>query len=125
MQQMDFIQPEDISTVLDEFEVLAKKYKSQGLITSYDKQSTSIYFKLNSGIGYLYTPNVEELLAGDDIGKILTIEPYATNSEFVSNYLIGGKSPDKAAEKIVESLPDSYSFSKDDNWDFFSFEQVE
>ncbi len=120
-----FIQPEDISTVLDELEVLAKEYKSKGLILSYDKQSTSIYFKLNSGIGYLYAPTVEELLAGDDVGKILTIEPYATSSEFVSNYLIGGKSPDKAAEKIVAELPDSYSFSKDDNWDSFSFEQVE
>lgn len=120
-----FIQPEDISTVLDELEVLAKEYESKGLISSYDRQSTSIYFKLNSGIGYLYTPTVEELLAGDDVGKILTIEPYATSSEFVSNYLIGGKSPDKAAEKIVAELPDSYSFSKDDNWDSFSFEQVE
>lgn len=120
-----FIQPEDISTVLDELEVLAKEYKSKGLISSYEKQSTSIYFKLNSGIGYLYTPTVEELLAGDDVGKILTIEPYATSSEFVSNYLIGGKSPDKAAEKIVADLPDNYSFSKDDNWDSFSFEQVE
>lgn len=120
-----FVQPEDISTVLDELEVLAKEYESKGLISSYDKQSTSIYFKLNSGIGYLYTPTVEELLAGDNVGKILTIEPYATSSEFVSNYLIGGKSPDKAAEKIVSKLPDSYSFSKDDNWDSFSFEQVE
>ena len=120
-----FIQPEDLSTVLDELEVLAKEYKSKGLIASYDKQSSSIYFKLNSGIGYLYTPTVEELLAGDDVGKILTIEPYATSSEFVSNYLIGGKSPDKAAENIVEKLPNNYSFSKDDNWDSFSFEQVE
>lgn len=120
-----FIQPEDISTVLDELEDLAKEYESKGLISSYDKQATSIYFKLNSGIGYLYTPTVEELLAGDDVGKILTIEPYATSSEFVSNYLIGGKSPDKAAEKIVADLPDSYSFSKNDNWDSFSFEQVE
>lgn len=120
-----FIQPEDLSTVLDELEVLAKEYESKGLITSYDKQATSIYFKLNSGLGYLYTPTVEELLAGDDVGKILTVEPYATSSEFVSNYLIGGKSPDKAAEKIVADLPDSYSFSKDDNWDSFSFEQVE
>ena len=120
-----FIQPEDISTVLDELEVLAKEYKSKGLISSYDKQSTSIYFKLNSGVGYLYTPTVEELLAGDDVGKILTIEPYATSSEFVSNYLIGGKSPDKAAENIVEKLPHNYTFSKEDNWDSFSFEQVE
>lgn len=120
-----FIQPEDISTVLNELEVLAKEYKSKGLISSYDKQSTSIYFKLNSGVGYLYTPTVEELLAGDDVGKILTIEPYATSSEFVSNYLIGGKSPDKTAENIVEKLPHNYTFSKEDNWDSFSFEQVE
>ncbi len=120
-----FIRPEYISTVLDELEVLAKEYKSKGLISSYDKQATSIYFKLNSGIGYLYTPTIEELLAGDDVGKILTIEPYATSSEFVSNYLIGGKSPDKAAEKIVAELPNNYSFSKDDNWDSFSLEQVE
>lgn len=120
-----FVHPEDISKVLDELEILAKEYKSKGLITSYDKQSDSIYFKLSNGVGYLYAPTVEGVLAGENFGKILTIEPYATKSEFVSNYLMGGKSPDEAAKKIVKALSDSYSFSKDDNWDSFSFEQVE
>lgn len=120
-----FVQQEDLSKVLDELEVIAKKYKSEGLILNYDKQSTSIYLKLNSGVGYLYTPTVEDLLAGDDVGKILTIEPYVTDLNFVAHYLSGGKSPDKAGKEIVKALPNSYSFSEEDNWDSFLPEQVE
>ncbi len=120
-----FVAPENIQTVLDEVEEIAKDYKSEGIIKSYERQSTSIYFEFNNGIGYLYTPTVKELLSGDEVGKILTVEPYATSSDFVGNYLISGKSPDKMADKISNILPDSYSFSDEDNWDTFSFEQTE
>ena len=119
-----FVPPEALHTVLDELELLAKEYRSKGLIASYDRQATGIYFKLNGGAGYLYTLTVKELLAGDDIGKILTIEPYAANFEFVGNYLLDGRSPDKSAQNIAQRLPEHYSFSKEDNWDSLSFEQV-
>lgn len=120
-----FVDPENISIVLDEVENLAKDYKSQGIIFSYERQSTSIYFEFSNGVGYLYTPTVKDLLSGDGVGKILTVEPYAMSSDFVGNYIISGKSPDKMADKISDELPNNYSFSDDDNWDSFSIEQTE
>ena len=41
----------------------------------------------------------------------------------LGNYLLGGRSPDKSAAQIARSLSDYYTFSKDDNWDSFTYEQ--
>ena len=54
----------------------------------------------------------------------MTVEPYATSAEFLAQYILGGKSPDKAAEAIADSLPELYVFDDAHNQDGFEIEDV-
>lgn len=116
---------DQLPKLLKELSELADHYKNKGILKSYDLEETSIFMEFESGVGYFYTPTNREIMSGDQGGSILTVEPYATSKEFVAHYILGGKSPDKAAEKIVDSLPELYSFDSDHNQDGFSIEDVE
>lgn len=120
----DGIVPEEnLMDLMDELEDLAKDFEKQGLIESYDRQDTSISCELSCGVGYLYAPTVADVLAGDELGNILTIEPYVEEPMLIAHYVTSGKSPDKAAQKVVDKLPGQYQFTREDNWDVFSVEQ--
>lgn len=110
--------------MLEELSVLAEQYNKQGLLESYDVEETSIFMKFKSGVGYLYIPTSKEIMSGDQAGNILTVEPYATSAEFLAQYILGGKSPDKAAEAIADSLPELYVFDDAHNQDGFEIEDV-
>ena len=84
--------------------------KDDGVIINYEKEDTGIFIELASGVGYLHTLNIKDMMPGDQLGKIVTIEPYAANKELVVHYLLGGRSPDKSAEKIAASFSDEYKF---------------
>ena len=101
--------------------------KDDGVIINYEKEDTGIYIELASGVGYLHTLNIKDMMPGDQLGKIATIEPYAANKELVVHYLLGGRSPDKSAEKIAASFSDEYKFDKSDtefNIDSFEADDV-
>lgn len=56
-------------------------------------------------------------------GEILTVEPYANNAEFISNYVLNGlKSPDHTAAIVANALPETYTFTRANNRDSFSYE---
>lgn len=119
------VSKEQLPPLLKELSVLAEQYKEQGIIERYDIEETSIFMKFKSGVGYLYEPTNKEIMSGDQVGSILTVEPYATSKEFLAQYILGGKSPDKAAKKIADSLPELYSFDNNHNQDKFLIEDVE
>lgn len=115
---------EQLPALLEELSVLAEQYKKQGILESYDVEETSIFMKFKSGVGYLYIPTNKDIMSGDQAGNILTVEPYATSAEFLAQYILGGKSPDKAAEEIAASLPELYVFDDAHNQDGFEIEDV-
>ena len=115
---------EQLPALLEELSVLAEQYNKQGLLERYDVEETSIFMKFKSGVGYLYIPTSKEIMSGDQAGNILTVEPYATSAEFLAQYILGGKSPDKAAEAIADSLPELYVFDDAHNQDGFEIEDV-
>ena len=86
---------------------------------------TGVYLEFDGGVGYLYTPPVEGLMSGDELGEILTVEPYASNPEMLAHYILGGRSPDKEAQQMAQALPNHYTFPEENNWDDFSIQQVE
>lgn len=105
-----YVPTESIPSLLKELEMLAKSYKDEGILESYELQEYSVFMKFKSGVGYLYIPTNPDLLSDDKFGSILTMEPYASSPEFITQYILGGKSPDKAAQNIANALPDLYSF---------------
>ena len=115
---------EQLPALLEELSVLAEQYKKQDILESYDVEETSIFMKFKSGVGYLYIPTNKDIMSGDQAGNILTVEPYATSAEFLAQYILGGKSPDKAAEEIAASLPELYAFDDAHNQDGFEIEDV-
>ena len=115
---------EQLPALLEELSVLAEQHKKQGILESYDVEETSIFMKFKSGVGYLYIPTNKDIMSGDQAGNILTVEPYATSAEFLAQYILGGKSPDKAAEEIADSLPELYVFDDAHNQDGFEIEDV-
>ena len=146
-----FVAPDDLPALLDELEERAASYMDQGLITEYTREDTGIFMRLSGGVGYLYSPQLEDVMSGSSVrtvsntaglsddpiantsnilwtdrgdwrGQILTIEPYTTDYGMLGNYLLGGRSPDKSAAQIARSLSDYYTFSEDDNWDSFTYE---
>ena len=121
----DSVPIEQLSSLLYELSELAEQYKNKGILESYTLEETSIFMKFESGVGYLYTPINKEIMSGDQVGNILTVEPYATSKEFIVHYILGGKSPDKAATKIADALPDLYCFDSEHNRDEFLIEDVE
>lgn len=118
------VSDEQLPALLEELSVLAEQYKKQGILESYDVEETSIFMKFKSGVGYLYIPTNKDIMSGDQAGNILTVEPYATSAEFLAQYILGGKSPDKAAEEIATSLPELYVFDDAHNQDGFEIEDV-
>lgn len=115
---------EQLPALLEELSVLAEQHKKQGILESYDVEEASIFMKFKSGVGYLYIPTNKDIMSGDQAGNILTVEPYATSAEFLAHYILGGKSPDKAAEEIADSLPELYVFDDAHNQDGFEIEDV-
>lgn len=118
------VSKDQLPELLKELSALAEQYKRQGILESYNVEETSIFMKFKSGVGYLYIPTNKDIMSGDQTGYILTIEPYATSAEFLSQYILGGKSPDKAAEEIAASLPKLYIFDRAHNQDGFGIEDV-
>lgn len=102
--------------------------KEKGTINKYEKNDTGVFIELASGIGYLYSLNIKDMMPGDELGKIVTIEPYAYNKELVAHYLLGGRSPDKSAEKIASALPDDYQYDNGNveyNLDSFEADDID
>lgn len=117
-----FVAPDDLPALLDELEERAASYMDQGLITEYTREDTGIFMRLSGGVGYLYSPQLEDVMSGSSVrtvsntaglsddpiantsnilwtdrgdwrGQILTIEPYTTDYGMLGNYLLGGRSP--------------------------------
>lgn len=120
-----FVKAEDVPTLLDKVEDTLIDLKEDKKIADYERYELNVFVRLNSGVGYIYAPSVEGIMSsGDGTSTIMTIEPYATDVQFVANYLYWGVSPDDCAETVEENLPDMYSFPKDHNIDSFSFEST-
>lgn len=120
-----FVPEDQLQYLLSELADMAERLKDHGIIEDYSVEDTGVFMKLESGIGYLYSPEIEGVMAGDQLHSVLTVEPYATSPEFIIQYILGGKSPDKAAKQISDSLPELYSFDKAHNRDSFSIEDVQ
>ncbi len=120
-----FVSKDQLPNFLNELSDLAEGLKEQEILESYSLGETGVFMKFESGIGYYYSPNIKDIMDGDQLYSILTIEPYATSVEFITQYVLGGKSPDKAAKTIADSLPEMYYFDDDHNRDKFSIEDVE
>ena len=55
-----FVAPDDLPALLDELEERAASYMDQGLITEYTREDTGIFMRLSGGVGYLYSPQLED-----------------------------------------------------------------
>ena len=119
-----YIPEEAINKALSDLEQIAKEKQNNKELKSYSVEDTGIFIKFNDGVGYLYTLKIKDLMADDKLKSIITVEPYATNKEFVSHYILGGKSPDKAAKNIVKDKSLNYGFQKENNIDYFDIEDI-
>lgn len=120
-----FVAKDDVEALLDEVESTLKDLKEDKEIADYERYELNVSVKLNSGVGYIYAPPVEDVMSsGNGTNTIVTIEPYATDATFVTNYLFWGASPDDCARTVESELSDTYSFPKENNVDSFSFEST-
>lgn len=140
--ETETINEEQLPALLEQVGKIAQQYQEKGQVVQYKVEDTCVYMELEGGIGYVYTPTVADMMSGDggvSSGKhfdrlpnldamrnhILTIEPYVTDPKMLAHYLMGGRSPDKAARAIVDALPDYFTFAEAYNWDSFTYDSAE
>lgn len=71
----------------------------------YKDGDSCVYIKFSGGIQYIFAPKVKDAIAGDGAPEIITIEPYANDPSFVTNYILTGfKSPGDAAKKLASAF---------------------
>ena len=144
-----YVNVNNLPALLDEMEQQAAQFAECGVITQYAREDACIRMELEGGIEYYYFPVMDDMMStgaqadpsltvnemdartsggwraeSGDPKEILTIEPFATDPNFVLHYTFGGRSPDKAAAAIAEAIPDEYAFPDANNLDSFAPEQV-
>ncbi|MGI6274980.1 MAG: hypothetical protein ACOYJ5_05415 [Acutalibacteraceae bacterium] len=144
-----YVNVNNLPALLDEMEQQAAQFAERGVITQYAREDACIRMELEGGIEYYYFPVMDDMMStgaqadpsltvnemdaratggwraeSGEPKEILTIEPFATDPNFVLHYTFGGRSTDKAAAAIAEAIPDEYAFPDANNLDSFSPEQV-
>lgn len=118
------VEYKDVSVVLSSFEPVLEEWEKDGKIESYTMEEIGTYITLPYGVGYTYDITINDMMDGDKLGEIMTLEPYATSKETIAQYLLGGRSPDKSATEIANTFPNEYSFNQEDNIDRFEIEDI-
>lgn len=75
-----YISYDNVNDILNSIEDYVKMLVSQGIVQDYEKGDTDFYIKLNSGIGYVYTPEIYGVLNSGTDNKIITLEPVKTSA---------------------------------------------
>lgn len=80
-----YVDKDKVNDLLDEVMICAEKQKEKGEIIDISKNDTCIYMELESGIGYIYEPNIKEMCSSGNELKITTISPNNSDWRVVSN----------------------------------------
>ena len=103
-----------------------EKEKGRGTIQkcTYDDEHKLIYIKFSSGIQYMYIPYIEGSMSAGEENRIITLEPDATNYEFLisafmtwidkeyNNLEYSGSYSVPASAQLIADSNGSYSYDK-------------
>lgn len=78
-----YISFDNVYSILADIEDYVKLLVSQGIVQDYEKGNTDFYIKLNSGIGYIYTPEIYGVLNSGTNNKIITLEPVKSTARVI------------------------------------------
>lgn len=110
-----YVQSDEVDELLSSVSEYASTLYQEGEITdySYEDGDTCVYMEIDGWLGYLYSPKIEDALAGDssDTIQVITYEPFAHQIATQVGYLFTGlKGPDDAAKSIVDVFGSPFEF---------------
>lgn len=117
-----YISYDNVNDILNSIEDYVKMLVSQGIVQDYEKGDTDFYIKLNSGIGYVYTPEIYGVLNSGTDNKIITLEPVKTSAgvflstitttidKWYNNFEYQGSYSVPTCANMVTECNDSYTY---------------
>lgn len=117
-----YISYDNVNDILNNIEDYVKMLVSQGIVQDYEKGDSDFYIKLNSGIGYVYTPEIYGVLNSGTDNKIITLEPVKTSAgvflstitttidKWYNNFEYQGSYSVPTCANMVTECNDSYTY---------------
>ncbi len=121
-----YVKEEYIDDLWKHVQEQVEKEKGRGTIQkcTYDDEHKLIYIKFSSGIQYMYIPYIEGSMSAGEENRIITLEPNATNLDFLisaletwidkeyNNLEYSGSYSVPASAQLIADSNDSYSYDK-------------